>query len=110
MLSDIQGYFKGIIMKTYNIRKIDTNLYIKGFSGRLVHSAMYGIIAVLLLFVLLYILAGTFVAVIICVPSIFAWLYRLNKIQKRYGHTGWDKKKISKQLPEFITIKKRFLR
>lgn len=97
-------------MKTYTIQKIDTNLYIKGFSGQLVYSALYGIIAALLLFVLLYILAGTLVAVIICVPSFFAYLYRLNKIQKKYGHAGWDKKKIARQLPEFITIKKRFLR
>jgi hypothetical protein len=97
-------------MKPYPIQKLDTNLYVKGFSGQLVYSALYGIIAVLLLFVLLYILTGTFVAVIICVPSFFTWLYRLNKIQKKYGHAGWDKKKISKQLPEFITIKKRFLR
>jgi hypothetical protein len=97
-------------MNTYTIQKIDINLYIKGFSGQLVYSALYGIIAALLLFVLLYILAGTFVSVIVCVPSFFAYLYRLNKIQKKYGHAGWSKKKIARQLPEFITIKKRFLR
>ncbi|MCG6190848.1 DUF4133 domain-containing protein [Maribellus maritimus] len=97
-------------MKNYTIQKIDTNLYIKGFSGRLVYSALYGIIGALLLFVLLYILAGTFIAVLVCVPLFFAWLYRLNRIQKKYGHAGWGKKKISRQLPEFITIKKRFLR
>ena len=97
-------------MKTSVIQKIDTNLYIKGFSGRLVYSALYGVIAALLLFVLLYILVGTFVAIIVCVPGFFAWLYRLNKIQKKYGHAGWGKKKNARQLPEFITIKKRFLR
>lgn len=97
-------------MKTYTIQKVDTNLYIKGFSGQLVYSALYGIIAALLLFVLLYITMGTFVSVIICVPLFFAYLYRLNKIQKKYGHAGWGKKRIARQLPEFITIKKRFLR
>jgi hypothetical protein len=74
-------------MKAYTIQKIDTNLYIKGFSGQLVYSALCGI-----------------------VPLFFAYLYRLNKIQKKYGHAGWGKKKIARQLPEFITIKKRFLR
>lgn len=97
-------------MEKYTILKIDTNLYIKGFSGQLVYSALYGIIAALLLFVLLYILTGTFVAVLVCIPLFFAYLYHLNKIQKKYGHAGWGKKKIARQLPEFITIKKRFLR
>ena len=97
-------------MKIFTIQKIDTNLYIKGFSGGLVYSALYGIIASLLLFVLLYIMAGTFFFVVICVPLFFAYLYRFNQIQKKYGHSGWAKKRITKQLPEFITIKKRFLR
>ena len=94
-------------MKTYIIQKIDTNLYIKGFSGPLVFSALYGTIAALLLFVLLYILAGTFPAVVICIPAFFAYLYRLTQIQKQFGHVGWNKKQIAKQLPEFITIKQR---
>lgn len=94
-------------MKSYTIQKVDTNLYIKGFSGQLVFSALYGIIAALLLFVVLYISIGTFIAVVICVPSFFIYLYRLNQIQKKYGHAGWGKKRIAKQLPQFITIKKR---
>lgn len=94
-------------MKSYTIQKIDTNLYIKGFSGPLVFSALYGIIAALLIFVVLYICAGTFISVIVCVPSFFAYLYRLSQIQKKYGHAGWGKKRIAKQLPQFITIKKR---
>jgi len=94
-------------MKSYQIQKIDINLYIKGFSGPLVFSALYGVIASLIGFVLLYITAGTFPAVAVCVPAFFAWLYRLNRIQKKYGHTGWGKKRISKQLPQFITIKQR---
>lgn len=94
-------------MKTYSIQKIDTNLYIKGFSGALVYSALYGILISLIVFVLLYITAGTFVAVAVCIPGIFIWLYRLNRIQKKYGHRGWRNKRIAKKLPEFITIKQR---
>jgi hypothetical protein len=94
-------------MKSYPVQKIDTNLYIKGFSGPLVFSALYGIIAAFLLFAVLYITAGTFAAVVICVPAFFSYLYRLNRIQKKYGHVGWNKKRIAKHLPQFITIKTR---
>ena len=94
-------------MKSYTIQKIDTNLYIKGFSGQLVYSALYGILAALIVFVVLYIAAGTFVSVLVCIPAFFAWLYRLNRIQKKFGHQGWYKKRIARQLPEFITIKQR---
>ncbi|HYQ57675.1 MAG TPA: DUF4133 domain-containing protein [Draconibacterium sp.] len=94
-------------MKTYTIQKIDTNLYIKGFSGQLVYLALYGILTALILFVVLYIAVGTFVSVVVCVPAFFAWLYRLNRIQRNYGHRGWHKKRIARQLPEFITIKQR---
>ena len=94
-------------MNTYTIQKIDTNLYIKGFSGPLVYSALYGIFVTLIVFVVLYIAAGTFVSVAVSVPAFFAWLYRLNRIQKKYGHLGWHKKRIARQLPEFITIKRR---
>lgn len=94
-------------MKTYTIQKIDTNLYIKGFSGQLVYLALYGILTALILFVILYIAVGTFVSAAVCVPAFFAWLYRLNRIQRDYGHRGWHKKRIARQLPEFITIKQR---
>jgi len=94
-------------MGTYTIQKVDINLYIKGFSGQLVFSALYGIIAALLVFVLIYILIGTFPAVALCIPSFFTYMYRLNRIQKKYGHTGWGKKRTSKKLPQFITIKQR---
>ena len=94
-------------MEAYPIQKIDTNLYIKGFSGQLVYLALYGIIAALISFVLLYILAGAFPAVVICTPSFFVYLYRINRIQKKYGHTGWGKKRVAKQIPRFITIKQR---
>ncbi len=94
-------------MKNYTIQRIDTNLYIKGFSGQLVYSALYGILAALIVFVVLYIAAGTFVSVVVCVPAFFAWLYRLNRIQKKYGHRGWHKKRMARQLPDFISIKRR---
>ncbi|MDX9882638.1 MAG: DUF4133 domain-containing protein [Prolixibacteraceae bacterium] len=94
-------------MDTFRLQKVDTNLYIKGLSGPLVFKALYGILAAFLLFVGLYILIGTFAAVIICVPSFFAWLYRINQIQKKLGPAGWDKKQTAKKLPKFILIKKR---
>lgn len=94
-------------MKSFTIQKVDTNLYIKGFSGALVFSALYGVIFALVLFVVLYIGVGTFTAVAVCVPTFFVYLYRLNRIQKKLGHVGWGKKKVAKQLPQFIIIKQR---
>lgn len=94
-------------METYRLQKVDTNLYIKGLSGPLVFKALSGILAAFLLFVGLYILIGAFAAVVICVPSFFAWLYRINGIQKKMGPVGWEKKQTAKKLPGFILIKKR---
>jgi len=94
-------------MNTYTIQKIDTKLYIKSFSGPMVYRALYGIIGTLILFVFLYILAGVFTSVLICTPAFFVWLFRLHRIQQKYGPDGWSKKKTSRQLPEFITIKQR---
>ena len=94
-------------MKSYRLQKVDTNLYIKGLSGALVFKALYGILAAFLLFVCLYILIGTFTAILVCVPSFFVWLYRVSQIQKKYGPAGWDKKQTAKKLPEFILIKRR---
>ena len=94
-------------METYRLQKLDTNLYIKGLSGPLVFRALYGILAAFLLFVVLYISVGAFVATLACVPCFFAWLYRVSRIQKRYGPAGWDKKQTAKKLPQFILLKKR---
>lgn len=94
-------------METFRLQKVDTNLYIKGLSGPLVFRALYGILAAFLLFVILYISVGAFVAVLVCVPSFFAYLYRINQIQKRLGPVGWGKKRTAKKLPQFIGIKKR---
>lgn len=94
-------------MKSYPLQKIDTNLYVKGLSGPLVYHAAYAIIAGLLFFVLLYILCGTFIAVVTCVPLFFAYLYRLHRIQQKLGPLGWEKKKVAKKLPRFILIRRR---
>uniref|UniRef100_UPI001357C10B DUF4133 domain-containing protein n=1 Tax=Sunxiuqinia indica TaxID=2692584 RepID=UPI001357C10B len=72
-----------------------------------VFKALYGIIAAFLLFVVLYILVGTFAAVMICIPAFFAFLYQLTQIQKKLGPIGWEKKQTAKKLPQFILIKKR---
>ena len=94
-------------MKKYAVQKVDTRLYVAGFSGAMVYSALYGMLGGFVLFVVLYILAGTFVAVGVCVPGCFAWLYHLNRIQKKYGSKGWHNRRIARQLPEFILIKGR---
>ena len=94
-------------METYRLQKVDTKLYIKGLSGPLVFRALYGILAAFLLFVVLYISIGAFVATLTCVPCFFTWLYRLGRIQKKYGPAGWEKKQTAKKLPLFILLKKR---
>lgn len=94
-------------METHRILKVDTRIYIKGLSGPLVFRALYGIIAAFLLFTLLYIFLGVFLSVVICVPAIFFWLYRLNTIQKKLGPEGWSKKRTASALPQFISIKRR---
>lgn len=94
-------------MKTFRLQKVDTNLYIKGLSGPLVFRALYGILAAFLLFVILYISIGAFIAVLVCVPSFFVWLYKINQIQKKLGPVGWGKKRTAKKLPQFIGFKKR---
>ena len=94
-------------MEAWPIRKVDTRLYIKGLSGPLVFRALYGIIAAFLLFSALYILIGVFPAVLIGVPGFFAYLYRINTIQKKYGPEGWGKKQTARKLPQFISCKRR---
>lgn len=94
-------------MENYRILKVDTRLYIKGLSGPLVFRALYGIIAAFLLFTFLYIFLGVFPSVMVCVPAIFFWLYRLNIIQKKLGPEGWSKKRTARSLPQFISIKRR---
>ena len=94
-------------MESYRILKVDTRIYIKGLSGPLVFRALYGIIAAFLLFTFLYIFLGVFPSVVICVPAVFFWLYQLNTIQKKLGPEGWSKKRTARNLPQFISIKRR---
>jgi len=94
-------------MEDFFIQKIDTSLYVKGFSGKMVYLVLYSIIGTFILFVLLYILAGVFYALLICFPCFFTLLYRLNSIQKKYGHKGWSKKGHAGKLPQFISVKRR---
>ena len=94
-------------MQGYPIKKVDTRLYIKGLSGPLVFQALYGIIASFLLFTFLYIFAGVFPSLLLCVPSCFIWLYHINTIQKKLGPEGWSKKRTARYLPQFINIKRR---
>lgn len=94
-------------MESYQVQKIDTSLYVKGFSGSLVYLALYAVIGSFILFVILYILVGVFTALLICCPCFFTMLYRLNRIQKRYGHQGWSKKRHARKLPHFILVKRR---
>ena len=94
-------------METYRIIKVDTRLYIKGLSGPLVFRALYGILTSFLLFTILYIFAGVFPSVLVCVPVCFFWLYRISTIQKKLGPDGWSKKGTACRLPQFICIKRR---
>jgi len=94
-------------MESYPVKKVDTRLYIKGFSGPLVFQALYGIIAAFFAFSGIYILLGVFPAVGLIIPAMFAYLYRLNRIQKRYGPEGWGKKQTARKLPQFISCKRR---
>lgn len=92
---------------SYPVKKVDTRLYIKGLSGPLVFRALYGIIAAFFGFSGMYILLGTFPAVLLIIPAFFAYLYRLNRIQKSYGPEGWGKKQTARKLPQFISCKRR---
>lgn len=88
----------------YHISKVDTKIYIKGFSGILVYKAMYAILIALVGFTLLYLLTGPWLAVLITVPLLFAVLYRLNTIQQTLGPEGYQKKQLARKLPDFISM------
>ncbi len=94
-------------METYTLHKVDTRLYVQGFSGVLVFNALYAVLAAFLLFVILYISAGSLPATIICIPLFFGYLHRLSRIQKDPGPEGWQKQRTSRKLPRFIVIKTR---
>jgi hypothetical protein len=89
----------------YHISKVDTRIYVKGFSGVLVYKAMYAILIALGVFVGLYLLTSPFIALLVVVPLLLVTLYRLNKLQQTLGPDGYQKKQMAKQLPAFISIK-----
>jgi len=88
----------------YHISKVDDRIYIQGFSGILVYKAMYAILTAFGGFTVLYLLTGPWPAVMLTVPSILITLYRLNVIQKTYGPEGYLKMKMSRKLPDFISL------
>ncbi|WP_430815902.1 hypothetical protein [Carboxylicivirga sp. RSCT41] len=91
--------------KVYSISKVDTRIYVKGFSGVLVYKAMYAILTSLGIFVGLYLLTSPLIALLVVVPVLMVILYRLNKIQQSLGPEGYLKKQTAKKLPAFVSIK-----
>ncbi|WP_430811062.1 MULTISPECIES: hypothetical protein [unclassified Carboxylicivirga] len=89
----------------YRISKVDTRIYVKGFSGVLVYKAMYAILMALGVFVGLYLLTSPFVALLVVMPVLMMVLYRLSKIQQTLGPEGFQKQQSAKKLPHFISIK-----
>lgn len=89
----------------YHISKVDDRIYIKGFSGVLVYKALYTILAAFGGFTVLYLLTGPLIAVFLIVPALLIALYRLNKLQKKYGPDGYMKKRMSGRLPDFIIVR-----
>ncbi|MBK3518254.1 DUF4133 domain-containing protein [Carboxylicivirga marina] len=89
----------------YRISKVDTRIYVKGFSGVLVYKALYAILSALGGFVLLYLLTSPYIAILVIVPILLMVLYRLNWIQQTLGPDGYRKRQSANKLPDFITIK-----
>lgn len=89
----------------YRISKVDTRIYVQGFSGILVYKAVYAIIIALGVFVGLYLLTSPFLALLIVVPLLMLVLYRLKRIQQTLGPGGYRKQQVAKQLPQFISVK-----
>jgi uncharacterized membrane protein len=92
--------------QTYRISKVDTRIYVKGFSGLLVYKAMYAILSALGVFIGLYLLTSPWIAIIVVVPVLMFALYRLNQIQQNLGPDGYQKKQTAKKLPHFVAVKK----
>nr|WP_321411543.1 DUF4133 domain-containing protein [uncultured Carboxylicivirga sp.] len=91
----------------YHISKVDDRIYIKGFSGVLVYKALYTILGAFGGFTVLYLLTGPLPAVVLVVPSLLLILYRLNILQKTYGPEGYQKRRMSRRLPDFVSVKRR---
>ncbi|MGQ1787504.1 hypothetical protein [Saccharicrinis sp. GN24d3] len=91
--------------KTFRISKVDTDIYVKGYSGVLVYKALYALLVGFVGFTVVYLLTGPYPAVLLTVPVLFVVLARLSKIQKTLGPAGYEKKKIAKKLPAFVSIR-----
>ena len=91
----------------YRISKVDTRIYVKGFSGILVYKALYAILIAFGIFTVFYLLTGPFTALFITVPILMIVLYRLNKVQQILGPEGYQKKQTARQLPHFVCLKQK---
>ena len=92
---------------TFRIGKVDTRIYVKGFSGALAYKALYGILIALGAFTAIYLLTGPFPAILSTVPALSIFLVRLSKVQRNLGPEGYQKKKIAKRLPGFVSVRHR---
>ncbi len=90
---------------SFRISKVDTKIYVKGFSGVLVYKALYALLIAFGGFTVIYLLTSPFLAVFLTVPILLIVLIRLGKIQKTMGPEGYQKMKIAKKLPQFVSIR-----
>lgn len=91
--------------KYYRISKVDTKLYVKGFSGILVYKALYAILIAFGVFTVVYLLTSPLLAIVLTIPPLLIVLMRLSKIQRTMGPDVYQKQKIAKGLPHFISVK-----
>lgn len=91
-------------MKRYSIIKVDTSLYIKGFSGTMVYLALYLILGAFGVFTFTYLLIGPAISVGITVILLLFGFRQLSKLQKKYGQRGLVAMKETKRLPQFINV------
>lgn len=94
---------------TYRISKVDTKLYVKGLSGILVYKALYAILLGFGMFTVFYLLTSPLLAIIITVPPLMLVLYRIHKIQHTLGADGYQKMKMAKKLPHFISVRQKLI-
>lgn len=91
--------------QSFRISKVDTDIYVKGFSGVLVYKAVYTLLTAFGGFTVIYLLTSPFWAVLMTIPYLLVVLTRLNKIQKKVGSDGYQKLKIAQKLPHFLSIR-----
>ena len=93
----------------YNINKgINRPLEFRGLKAQYIGYFAGGLVAVLILFSILYIAglnAYLVVAIGVCLgASVFFFVYRLNN---KYGQYGWSQKKAQGRIPKIIKTKSR---